>query len=290
MRESVLKGFLSFFCGPIPFGLWILTGAFIISCSRSPLLLKVGDISWTGKDFQKEVSLYLKGLPIHQVDAEFVKKKVLEELIFRSLLEIWAKKTIKNWPASFSSSYDKQQFFRENLQKHLPVSSFPEEIELQAFYQKHKKSFYQPEQCFFEQILVFKENLARILYRKLLRGENFNTLAQLYSQGRKTERINWVSKGTLKIFDKACAELDIETFSQPLKSFYGFHILKLKEKKSAEQKTFSQAKEKILRQIKEKSKEAAFQKWLKKELKATSVFLNEKLLDNIYIRYKKRLL
>ena len=138
--------------------------------------------------------------------------------------------------------------------------------------------------------MVFKENLGRALYRKLLRGEDFETLAQLYSRSRKTEDISWVSKGTLKIFDRACAELDVGTFSQPLKSFYGFHILKLKEKKPAQQKSFSQVKGKILKQIRDESKESAFQEWLKKELKSSSVFLNEKLLDNIHIRYKKRLL
>ena len=286
MKESVSKGLLSFFSGSI---LILGISFLLISCSRSPLLLKVGDISWTGKDFQKEVSLYLKTLPVHHLDDELIKKKVLEELIFRSLLEIWATKRIKNWP-DLSSSQEKQEFFRKNLLELLPAPISPSEKELKAFYQKHKKSFHQPEQCFFEQILVFKENLGRALYRKLLRGEDFETLAQLYSRSRKTEEISWVSKGTLKIFDRACAELDVGTFSQPLKSFYGFHILKLKEKKPAQQKSFAQVKEKILKQIRDESKESAFQEWLKKELKSSSVFLNEKLLDNIHIRYKKRLL
>ena len=261
-----------------------------VACVRSPLLLKVGDVSWTGKDFQKEISLYLKGLPVDQVDSGFIKKKVLEELVFKSLLEIWAKKNIKNWPASFSSPQERKKFLHNSLKEHLQISVSEEEKKLRGIYRKNREKFYRPEQCFLEQILVSEENLAAAIYRRLLKGEDFETLAQIYSSGRKTSEIGWVSKGTLKIFDTACDNLSVGAFSKPLKSFYGVHILKVKRKKPGEQQTFSQVREKILKEIKEEAKEASFQKWLKKELKASSVFLNEKLLDNIQIKYKKRLL
>ena len=112
MKESVSKGLLSFFSGSI---LIVGISFLLISCSRSPLLLKVGDISWTGKDFQKEVSLYLKTLPVHHLDDELIKKKVLEELIFRSLLEIWATKRIKNWPDFFHLRKNKIFFVKTFL-------------------------------------------------------------------------------------------------------------------------------------------------------------------------------
>lgn len=273
--------------------LLLLTGFFPLACTRQePPLLKVENISWTGKDFQQEISLYLKGHPALMFsDMNSIKKKVLKELIFRSLLKTWAQKNIKApWPASFPSLWEERQFFYKNLQAHLtPAFSVPEK-KLRAFYRKHKEKFYQPEQCFLKQILVFKESLAQTLYRRLLRGADFDTLAQLHSRGEKVghrSQIGWVAKGTLKIFDKAC-EMEIGTFSQPLKSPYGFHILTVKEKKSGKQKSFAQAKKEISAKMEEKTREMAFQNWLKKELETSSVFVNEKLFDSIHIRYKKR--
>ena len=267
-------------------------GSFLLACTRTTPLLKVESISWTRKDFQKELSLYLEGQPaLLFSDMDSVKKTVLEELIFRSLLKIWARKHIKAaFPASFSSLWEERQFLYKNLQEHLkPTPQVPKE-KLKAFYQQNKKSFYQLEQCFLKQIFVFKESLAQTLHQKLLRGADFETMAQLHSQGGgigQKSRIGWVSKGTLKIFDRAC-ELETGTFSQPLKSSYGFHILKVTEKKPGKQKSFAQVKGEILAKMEEKTRKIAFKNWLKKELESSSVFVNEKLFDSIHIRYKKR--
>lgn len=262
----------------------------LIACSRSLVLLKVEHISWTEKDFQKELSLYLKGHSVSFQDTSFIKKKVLEDLILRSLLEIWAEKNIKNRPKSFPAVAEKYRFFRENLQKHLwekEPKTFKEKT-LRDFYTKNKKNFYEEEQCFLEQILVSEKNLSQALYRRLLRGENFETLIQMYSKDSK--QIGWITKGTLKVFDKACETVKEGDFSSPMKSLYGFHILRVRKKKPAFQKTFKESRKEILETMEKEAKEASFQKWLQKELESSSVFLNEKLLDNIQIRYKKRLL
>lgn len=276
---KVLNRWLFFLCFPA-----------LIACSRSPVLLKVENISWTGKDFQKELSLYLKGHPFPLQDTDLIKKKVLEDLVLKSLLEIWAGKNIKDQPKSFSTVAEKYRFFRESLQKHLwriAPKTFDEKT-LRDFYRQHKKSFYQEEQCFLEQILVSKKNFSQALYRRLLKGENFEALVQMYSNDRK--EIGWITKGTLKVFDEACETVKEGEFSSPLKSLYGFHILKVRKKKRGIQKTFEESKGEILETMKRESQKTSFQKWLQKELKSSSVFLNEKLLDNIQIRYKKRLL
>lgn len=260
------------------------------ACFRSPVLLKVGSVSWTEKEFQKELFFYLKGHSVSFQDTDFIKKKVLEDLILRSLLQIWAEKNIKNLPKSFSTAAEKHQFFREKLQKHLweiEPKDF-EEKALKDFYKKHKKNFYKEEQCFLEQILVSEENLSQALYRRLLRGESFEALAQMYS--KEIPKIGWIIKGNVKVFDEACGAVKEGGFSSPLKSLYGFHILKVRKKKPAVWKTFEESKEAILETLKKEAQEASFQKWLQKEVSSSSVFLNKKLLDNIQIKYKKRLL
>ena len=274
--------------GPL-FRLLFLVCFLSLGCSRESLLLKVGPYSWTAKDFQKELVLYLKGHPVSVpgTDADFIKKTVLEELILRSLLEVWAKKHIKPYPSSFSSLFKKREFLLESLQKHLQSSADPDK--LKVFYERHKKSFYSPGQCLFEQILIPKENLARALERRLLQGESFESLLRLYSPNSEIHPV-WIAKGTLKVFDEACDTLVPGAVSAPLQSAYGFHILKLKTKKPGRQKSFKEVRKGILKEMKTKLQAAAFQKWLKKTLQSSSVFVNEQLMDSLHIGYKKRLL
>lgn len=284
-KQEGYKGIESAFL----FRLFFLVCFFSLGCTRPAPLLKVGPHAWTAKEFKKELVLYMKALPVGvpAMDSDFIKKTVLEDLILRSVLEIWAKKYVKPYPDSFPSLLKKREFLLKHLEEHLQSSADPGN--LKSFYEKHKKSFYDPDKCLFEQILLPKENLARALERRLLQGESFENLLQIYAPASKIHPV-WIAKGTLKVFDEACDTLTPGAVSAPLKSAYGFHILKLKAKKPGRQKSFKEMKDYILKEMKTELQAAAFQKWLQKNLQSSSVFINEELMQSLHIGYKKRLL
>jgi peptidyl-prolyl cis-trans isomerase SurA len=84
--------------------------------------------------------------------------------------------------------------------------------------------------------------LVDTLYHRLMRGENFERLAILYSDDKSVERnngeIGWTSAGVLvKEYEDMAASLKPMEISVPFKSQFGFHIVQLEEKEENRIKT-----------------------------------------------------
>lgn len=180
---------------------------------------------------------------------------------------------------------------RETVLKHFSEKGFqPSSKEIQAFYKEHKKDFFEPPACRLEQILVSSKGMALTLFRRLEEGKSFKQLARLYSEGPEKSKggfLGWVLPGTLKVFDEAC-KLEKGVLGPLQKSAYGYHILRVLEKRPGRQKTLAQSRGEILSALKKKHGEETFKNWLKAALSNTSVYIDEKLLDRLSIQYKTK--
>ena len=257
-----------------------------------------------------------------------IKKQALEELVFKSLLKNWAEREplsnnsspaerrtggllqrfrqglLRRLPArkirpapdpiraqnAAAERESPDRIFLNKLQKSLQAAAAKEPLKesvLRDFYKQNKKKFCRAERRFLEHILVSRENQARILHRRLLRGESFEETAKRRSLAPRV--IGWTERGVLKIFDKALDTVKQDAFSPPLKSRYGWHIFRAGGLIPAACMTFEEAKEKIVKRVREKQRSALFQKWIQTELRLSPVFLNKELLNSLQISYKKRL-
>ena len=291
----------------------LLLGLLFSSCTpfkQSPILLKVGDKTWTTKQFSKEIEDSLSGFKTSLKDEKEIKKRVSEELILKTLIENWIKKnkiktlepkTFKNFkefPLFYSSKRKKlkRKFIEQNLYDTFLNSLYTSSRKISKkekllFYKKNKKMFFKPSACKLKQILTPTKGLAKLLRRRLLKGESFEKLAKLYSEGPEKKvggGLGWVANGTFEVFDKAC-NLSKNSLSPVWESPYGFHILKVGQKREGSYEFFSKAERKIVKLIEEEQRRERFEEWLKKEIQETTVFINEKLLDQIHIRYRKTL-
>ena len=293
----------------------LLLGFVTNSCipfKKQAVLLKVEPHSWTTKQFLKEVEYYLEDLTSSPEDPEqetVIKKKIVEELILQTLIENWSKKNNVSFVKSKSFKSLSQfplfyKFTSQKLKKKLNQQSlhkaFLEKLKSPskliskktrfAFYKKNKKMFLKPPACKLDHILVESKRIAELLHKRLLSGESFSRMASKHSKGPEKKNkgsLGWVPKGTLGIFDKACS-LPVGRVSPVWKSTYGFHILKNKGRRGASYTSFSQSEQEILKIIKENLLKTRFETWLKEEVEKTPVFINEKLLDQIHIRYRKK--
>jgi parvulin-like peptidyl-prolyl isomerase len=79
-------------------------------------------------------------------------------------------------------------------------------------------------------ILVEKFSKAQEIYEDLMVGDKFEQLASQYSTCSSKKRggnLGEFSKGDMvPVFWSACTKLKIGEFSQPVKSQYGYHIIK----------------------------------------------------------------
>lgn len=289
---------------------------FLSSCFvpfSSPVLLKVDDRTWTVQEFQKHVNLHLKtGFSNRPpVPSELLKKRMINELILKTLMESWLaehnlkvsvdtqivpeKNLLSQRGLSLRDFRERQRslHLRETVLEHLGERNFhPSPKEIRAFYREHKTDFFEPPACQLEQILISSKGMARDLLRRLEAGESLTQLAHRYSEGSEKSRggfLGWVLPGTLKVFDEAC-KLEKGVLGPLQKSIYGYHILRVLKKRPGRQKTLSQSRGEILSDLKRQHGKKEFEKWLKTALSNTSVYINEKLLDRISIQYKTKAL
>jgi peptidyl-prolyl cis-trans isomerase C len=100
-------------------------------------------------------------------------------------------------------------------------------------------------------ILVESEDKAKEVVEKINKGEDFAKLAEAYSQdpGSKADggKLGYFAKGQMvKEFEDAAFALKKGEVSKPVKSKFGWHIIKLEDRRTKPLPTFEEVKDQIL--------------------------------------------
>ena len=141
------------------------------------------------------------------------------------------------------------------------------DAEVKAYYDSHQSVYTQPATRVVRHILVKSKALADRLYNQLKNGADFGALAKRYSQdpGSKTQGGQLtISRGqTVPEFDKTAFSLKTGAISKPVKTQFGWHIIRA-EKDATKSKTtpFAQVKAAIRQQLLQQKQSQALQKWL----------------------------
>ncbi|MGH0598329.1 peptidylprolyl isomerase PrsA [Bacillus mycoides] len=113
-------------------------------------------------------------------------------------------------------------------------------------------------------ILVKDEKTAKEVKEKINNGEDFTALANQYSEdtGSKEqggEIAGFAPGQTVKEFEEAAYKLDAGQVSEPIKTSYGYHIIKVTDKK--ELKPFDEVKDTIRKDLEQQRLQDATGKW-----------------------------
>lgn len=158
-------------------------------------------------------------------------------------------------------------YYAENIEKKSQVS----EKDAKAYYEAHMGDFVEIKA---QHILVKSKQLADSLHKRILSGESFDEIAKKYSEDATTKEkggnLGAFTKGVMvqEFEDTAFAMADGEV-SQPVKTVYGYHIIKVLERKKY---SYDDSKDKITKMIKEKKQQQVFDDAigaLKKKYKVT---------------------
>ena len=161
-------------------------------------------------------------------------KKVLSE-INKSKEQIMAKYWL--------NSYLSQQLDKKNLKN---------------FYNNYLKSFKSSKEYNASHILVKEEKEALNIIKKLNNKSLFSDLAKEFSigpSGKAGGKLGWFSSGQMvKEFEKATFILNKgQITKEPVKTKFGFHIIKLNEVRISQPKNFTEIEPEIINMIKKKS-------------------------------------
>lgn len=152
--------------------------------------------------------------------------------------------------------------------------------EIQEYYAAHQEDFFNEEQIKVSHILVESEEEAQEIKALLAGGQDFAELAQERSTDPFTKDqggdLGAVGRGEMvEEFEQAAFALKPGQISDPVKSEYGYHIIKVDEKMEARQGTLEENKDKIREALFQQKMESEYSAWLEEQYDKYQV---EKLL------------
>jgi len=146
------------------------------------------------------------------------------------------------------------------------------EEELKTYFDENKDSLGEAEQVKASHILVEDEAVAKEVKQKLTDGADFAELAKEYStdEGSKENggELGFFPKGTMVAeFEDVAFSLPLNEISDPVKSDYGYHIIKVEEKKEAKEANFEDSKATIKETLIDQKLQSEYSSWLEEKKK-----------------------
>ena len=128
------------------------------------------------------------------------------------------------------------------------------EENVKNFYNNYVKSFQEYTEINASHILVKTKNEAVSIINKLNNKSQFSELARAYSigpSGKNGGNLGWFGPGQMvKEFEKAAFLLEKGNISQkPIKTKFGFHVIKLNDMRNAKPKKLNEIKNNIIEKI-----------------------------------------
>src|SRR5215211_6582327 len=177
---------------------------------------------------------------------------------------------------------------REDIRENLPVQKVQERVtgdaapsdkEIQNYYEKNKEAqFTTPEQRCVRHILFNKDQKekAEDVKQKLENGGDFAKLAKEYSQDPGSAEnggdLGCLGKGeTVPEFEQAAFGAKQGEIVGPVKTEFGYHILKVTDVKTEQARSLQEVESQIRSQLATEKQSEAFNKWIEKQKKERDV-------------------
>ena len=182
-------------------------------------------------------------------------KKIVEELVNQELLYLEA----------VEKKFDNDEIFKKELErieanilKQYAINKLLSDIkvseeEITNYYNEHKEHFNTPEAVRASHILVNDEKRANEIVNEIKGGLSFEEAAKKYSTCPSKEMggdLGEFTKGKMiPEFENAAFELEVGVVSEPVKSQFGYHIIKVEYHNEEGVSTLEEAKDKVTQQV-----------------------------------------
>ena len=154
------------------------------------------------------------------------------------------------------------------------------EEDVKAYFEENKDSFATPEQVEASHILVEDEATAKEVIEKLNAGEDFAELAKEYS----TDESNAADGGALGFFgrgqmveefENAAFAMNVGDVSkEPVKTEFGYHIIKVTDKTEAAEADYETSKEQAREQLLEQRVNEQYSAWIQEKMEEYDIERN----------------
>lgn len=241
-----------------------------LQAADSDVIASVGKYSLTLKQFDEQIKALPPQLQMAVMQRPGLKKQFLERWVQLTMLAMAARdkgldkrSDIKLQIEEAANSILARSYMREAIDAdNMKIS----DAEIKKYYNSHKDEFMEKESVKAQHILVkvdkdgdkaawaAAEKKAAMIRGKAVKGGDFSALAKEYSDdpGSKGNGgdLGFFTRGRMvPEFEKAAFSLKKGEISQPVKTAFGYHIIKVEDKKQAHQKTLAEVREEIRQKL-----------------------------------------
>jgi peptidyl-prolyl cis-trans isomerase C len=273
----------------------------LFSCTQgdednSPVLATVGKEKITENEFIKEANR-IPEWARDQFITEEGKKRLLDELVKKDLLYQYARKMRLHKDKEYIErvkEFEKMALVALLLKKEIDDMVSVSDEEIREFYEKNKDKITKGTQFRASHILVATEEEANSIYDRIMKGESFATLAKEYSldkvSAEKGGDLGYFGSGRMvPEFERALIGMKKGEISKPVRTRFGYHIIKLTDIKKGKPATFEDAKESIRRQLILQKRKQRFDEFIARLKSETDITINEDLLSQVKLPWEKEL-
>ncbi len=256
------------------------------TAQTGPFLAKVGSVAITQADYDREFAA-LPDYAQQMFKGEEGKENFLNEIVKKEIL----------YQEALKKGLDKSPEFKQKVKEFKKLTLISELIgqevmskakvsdqEVRDFYDKHKEAFATTSQIRASHILVKTEAEANNVLERLKKGEKFETLARELSLDKGSAKhggdLGFFGRGQMPPeIERAAVGLNVGQVSGPVKTQYGYDIVKVTAKKTGPVLEFDRVKEVIAQKLAGEKQKEAFDKYINEIRKNYNVTINKNALQ-----------
>ena len=272
-----------------------------VSAKDDDVVAKIGDRKITLSEFNKMLG-YLDSEKQKLIEKNpQLKENLLQQYIQGIVISKLAKKKgfdknleLKEQLEMITDNYIAIEYLKKEVANKVEVS----EEDIKAYYESHKDEFKTPEMVRSRHILIktdpsasdndkknAKEKAEDIL-KKIKSGEDFAKLASDISDdtGSKPKggELGFFPKGRMvKSFEDAAFSLNPGEVSEIVETQFGYHIIKVEEKKEPGMEPFDTAKEKIKQKLLQERTKTKVTEFIEKAMKEANIEVHTEILMGV---------
>jgi len=255
---------------------------------KGPSLAKVGNVKITQADLERE----MKNLP------EFARKifggsggkeRFLDELIKKELLYQEALKKGLDKDAEYLKrveDFKKITLISKLLEKEMETRAKVSEQDVKDYYEKNRGNFASVRQIRASHILVKTEEEARKILERLKKGEDFAKIAKKSSvdpgSAKNGGDLGFFSSGQMvPEFEATAVRLKPGEISEPVKTKFGYHIIKVTDKKMGKPLEFEKVKDFVSQRLSAEKQKGVFDSYIGELKKKYTVEINKEAVSKL---------
>ncbi|MEK6583863.1 MAG: peptidylprolyl isomerase [Nitrospirota bacterium] len=253
--------------------------------SSGQVLAKINNTEITLSDFNERLNEYPSVAHGGTLDLE-TKKGFLDNLIVRELLYQESLRTGLDKEKETAAILEEmkkrilvEKLFKKELEENIKIT----EEEIKKYYDEHPEEAKAPVETRASHILLKSREEADMVQKKLKAGSKFEDLAKTHSidTGSKVRGgdLGFFHSGVMvPEFEEAALKLKKGEISDVLETRFGFHIIKVTDKREGKSKTYDEAKMELEQSLLKKKKKEKFDNLVAGLKSKASITIKEDLL------------